>query len=148
MSQPTRAAWIEIKRKALNILATITSQPIRAAWIEIVKPVSVRHTLMSQPIRAAWIEIILGNPASSTAVSRSPFGLRGLKSPACTTHWKAGKSQPSWAAWIEISSEPPYLSFGFKSQPSWAAWIEITGNLSKLSRARSQPTRAAWIEIV
>jgi hypothetical protein len=80
-------------------------------------------------------------------------------------------SQPSWAAWIEISvlflPSVPYLS-----QPSWAAWIEIYMHLATPStrfcrsplglrglkygwglyfaadRKMSQPSWAAWIEII
>ena len=33
------------------------SQPIRAAWIEIILKRGKRHDYLSQPIRAAWIEI-------------------------------------------------------------------------------------------
>ena len=33
-------------------------------------------------------------------------------------------SQPSWGAWIEITSAAGIV-VAFKSQPSWAAWIEI-----------------------
>lgn len=48
-------------------------------------------------------------------------------------------SQPSWAAWIEIStSGTPSLSLS--SRPSWAAWIEILRLLSK--------PLPAWIEML
>ena len=56
MSQPTRAAWIEIStlRRADGEVA---SQPTRAAWIEIANNSSTVQPRMSQPTRAAWIEI-------------------------------------------------------------------------------------------
>ena len=57
-SQPTRAAWIEIREKKSAALAYRSSQPTRAAWIEIVTfPKAI----------AAYF-------------GRSPLGLRGLKS--------------------------------------------------------------------
>ena len=38
------------------------------------------------------------------------------------------KSQPSWAAWIEIYALVLYRKFRRPSQPSWAAWIEMLIN--------------------
>ena len=35
------------------------------------------------------------------------------------------RSQPAWAAWIEISSDSPAQLIASASQPAWAAWIEI-----------------------
>ena len=103
--------------------------------------------LLSQPSWAAWIEISALWQTAAPGCSRSPHGLRGLKLfPApdvfnnirCRSpHGLRGLkylsgghnqqkllSQPSWAAWIEISlrSAAPACS---ASQPSWAAWIEI-----------------------
>ena len=80
------------------------------------------------------------------------------------------ESQPSWAAWIEMSniagqvSKPfcrsPLGLRGLKlntitnttkgerlSQPSWAAWIEIYFVASAYKHHKSQPSWAAWIEI-
>ena len=57
-------------------------------------------------------------------------------------------SQPSWAAWIEISPPMFNSSNAVKSQPSWAAWIEILTSLEALPCYPSQPSWAAWIEIV
>ena len=100
---------------------------------------------------------------------RSPLGLRGLKSISLDVLMVFMLSQPTRAAWIEISKvqhilgstsgRSPlglrglkyFLERSFKkwnkSQPTRAAWIEIfrEGNVFKYSL--SQPTRAAWIEI-
>ena len=79
------------------------------------------------------------------------------------------KSQPAWAAWIEIESFLRLPDRFSLSQPAWAAWIEMVKRLhivSLLSRSphglrglkfnaeifttgksTSQPAWAAWIEI-
>ena len=56
------------------------SQPIRAAWIEIAVPCVTVLLSLSQPIRAAWIEIGMSLDTGIWRNRRSPFGLRGLKS--------------------------------------------------------------------
>ena len=79
---------------------------------------------------------------------RSPLGLRGLKSfQGKSVKLKYLLSQPTRAAWIEITggSLPP--STAFTSQPTRAAWIEIEIFKIDLDDYESQPTRAAWIEI-
>ena len=81
MSQPTRAAWIEIhqpyfqaalgelsrsplglrglKFEIIEAMQKISkSQPTRAAWIEIRFTSILRSFSLSQPTRAAWIEIL------------------------------------------------------------------------------------------
>ena len=62
-------------------------------------------------------------------ISRSPLGLRGLKSsaPGLLCRWL--QSQPSWAAWIEIRMLSINSLYRW-SQPSWAAWIEIAATSS------------------
>ena len=45
------------------------------------------------------------------------------------------KSQPSWAAWIEILIICKILLSAFLSQPSWAAWIEIKIDLEVREKA-------------
>ena len=101
----------------------------------------------SQPSWAAWIEITVLLPACSSAMGRSPLGLRGLKYHIACIGILDIVSQPSWAAWIEISTSgtpSPSLS----SQPSWAAWIEIIACALAGNVSVSQPSWAAWIEIV
>ena len=56
------------------------------------------------------------------------------------------KSQPSWAAWIEITPHTSLTNLT-GSQPSWAAWIEIFSYLALIITLMSQPSWAAWIEI-
>ena len=59
LSQPIRAAWIEINFLLKTFIFQHLSQPIRAAWIEIVRDLHGNlDDSLSQPIRAAWIEII------------------------------------------------------------------------------------------
>ena len=59
LSQPTRAAWIEIYLFAAAYYKQ-KSQPTRAAWIEIKEVTIMAETkTRSQPTRAAWIEIII-----------------------------------------------------------------------------------------
>ena len=79
---------------------------------------------------------------------RSPLGLRGLKLfLALSARIMYERSQPSWAAWIEIVCTAYRWRQG-KSQPSWAAWIEIAMFFSFLRPPVSQPSWAAWIEIL
>ena len=56
-------------------------------------------------------------------------------------------SQPSWAAWIEITTSSEFECIN-RSQPSWAAWIEMS-SFSAITALEnwSQPSWAAWIEI-
>ena len=56
---------------------------------------------------------------------RSPLGLRGLKSFLDDTWQQGNWSQPSWAAWIEITRYLPYLVHVLVAA-LLAAWIEIT----------------------
>ncbi len=101
----------------------------------------------SQPTRAAWIEMLPALAFLSSALGRSPLGLRGLKS--YTNHVTVTKSpsQPTRAAWIEIEKELKAVQAELASQPTRAAWIEICNFPVQCLAARSQPTRAAWIEI-
>ena len=52
-------------------------------------------------------------------------------------------SQPSWAAWIEISEVVNKTRYTM-SQPSWAAWIEI----GRCNRASGDFTVAALLGCV
>ncbi len=55
------------------------SQPTRAAWIEIFSQVAHALNTRSQPTRAAWIEILNVQTCCRLHAGRSPLGLRGLK---------------------------------------------------------------------
>ena len=59
-----------------------------------------------------------------------------------------GKSQPSWAAWIEIANLTLKCLISAASQPTRAAWIEMLSEIGFNIKPWSQPTRAAWIEIL
>ena len=52
--------------------------------------------------------------------------------PACVQ-----TSQPSWAAWIEIS-KVFFNSSTASSQPSWAAWIEMLSKIRNYEEALSR----------
>ena len=80
--------------------------------------------------------------------SRSPLGLRGLKFAGTSVLNYGVVSQPTRAAWIEMSFPALFQQSLSKSQPTRAAWIEIMLALFfSPFRKVSQPTRAAWIEI-
>ena len=57
------------------------------------------------------------------------------------------KSQPTRAAWIEITFDFYHLLLLVESQPTRAAWIEMERTIKYFDDDKSQPTRAAWIEI-
>ncbi len=103
LSQPTRAAWIEIiTLKRFN--PAFASQPTRAAWIEITYgPKIHRLQVRSQPTRAAWIEINTSAYTKYFQYRRSPLGLRGLKYRCASASPLRPRSQPTRAAWIEMS---------------------------------------------
>ena len=58
LSQPTRAAWIEIVDITWYEPNKRRSQPTRAAWIEIIWWNNDGAAIVSQPTRAAWIEML------------------------------------------------------------------------------------------
>ena len=57
----------------------------------------------SHPSRGAWIEIARYVNASMGSMSRTPHGVRGLKSPDIVQDGVAYWSHPSRGAWIEIN---------------------------------------------
>ena len=59
--------------------STTLSQPTRAAWIEINHQREESIEGQSQPTRAAWIEIMQRRRIWQMFSGRSPLGLRGLK---------------------------------------------------------------------
>ena len=125
------------------------SQPTRAAWIEIALLCKTGIDVGSQPTRAAWIEMISRGCSLRWGSCRSPLGLRGLKS-FCfwRSFWYWQLSQPTRAAWIEMFIAI-YNALLSPSQPTRAAWIEICSCVPKIPRyLQSQPTRAAWIEML
>ena len=79
---------------------------------------------------------------------RSPLGLRGLKYRSFCPLLLRRASQPTRAAWIEISHVAMYNTRFLKSQPTRAAWIEMLLFILRRTAKQSQPTRAAWIEIL
>ena len=56
----------------------------------------------SHPARGAWIEIFSVLPFTSTAKSRTPQGVRGLKLSGSWGHLHNDKSHPARGAWIEM----------------------------------------------
>ena len=108
LSQPSWAAWIEIAGKTSAELIAM-SQPSWAAWIEIPQQGFYKLMPKSQPSWAAWIEIKGELAPRNSSGSRSPLGLRGLKSCHANLYSNIFVSQPSWAAWIEILRLKPCL---------------------------------------
>ena len=81
-SHPTRGAWIEIVDTE-KILVYYRSHPTRGAWIEIsYGTIEDADDQMSHPTRGAWIEITAALMAAQEVISRTPHGVRGLKSTA------------------------------------------------------------------
>ena len=56
----------------------------------------------SHPSRGAWIEINSDRGLSGWLASRTPRGVRGLKSDDHIRYFACGESHPSRGAWIEI----------------------------------------------
>ncbi len=78
-SHPARGAWIEISSVWLR-LRMVKSHPARGAWIEIRVVLHYPRQHMSHPARGAWIEISKPESAITRKWSRTPQGVRGLKS--------------------------------------------------------------------
>ena len=125
-SHPAWGAWIEIK--ILNLIFLLPncrtphgvrglkfmwitlasypqeSHPAWGAWIEIM----FRHHnipyIRSHPAWGAWIEIKALFTAFIAFESRTPHGVRGLKSTIFMGYIYHHRSHPAWGAWIEISA--------------------------------------------
>ena len=124
-SHPSRGAWIEIQLKTKAGMSYLRrtprgvrglkspspaahprpsrSHPSRGAWIEINIDGVCLLDGGSHPSRGAWIEITVPRSASSST-SRTPRGVRGLKSFTVGLIWPIAWSHPSRGAWIEIWS--------------------------------------------
>ena len=145
-SHPSRGAWIEISglcpsvwlynsrtphgvrglklpSMAVSTLLMV-SHPSRGAWIEIEESCPVVDDMMSHPSRGAWIEISSSPGLKVTLLSRTPHGVRGLKSQRHKANVQTAWSHPSRGAWIEINRRNFCLRFP-ASHPSRGAWIEI-----------------------
>ena len=102
-SHPSRGAWIEISAVTLNVYScprrtprgvrglkflfaalrsrTPGSHPSRGAWIEIFPTKFSKNRIStSHPSRGAWIEIVRMVKKDLKQKSRTPRGVRGLKS--------------------------------------------------------------------
>ena len=98
--------------------------------------------------RAAWIEIVMPVTSSSTGSCRSPRGLRGLKFCDKIPCHRHHKSQPSWAAWIEIGFALQFIKFGRLSRcPHGKRGLKSLDTKISNKYPTSLPTWAAWIEI-
>ena len=78
------------------------SHPARGAWIEILLDDSHVQALLSHPARGAWIEIQFDDRNRKVIDSRTPQGVRGLKSGYEPCKGAGGRSHPARGAWIEI----------------------------------------------
>ena len=88
------------------------SHPSRGAWIEIGQHQDTARQPESHPSRGAWIEIVLSHKNSTRSASRTPHGVRGLKSHVSRVGHHGASSHPSRGAWIEI----------FRVSRSWGQW--------------------------
>ena len=102
-SHPARGAWIEMfNRSSKRLTLGIASHPARGAWIEICETARHSRAAQSHPARGAWIEIRPLSIASTSCGSRTPQGVRGLKSLAWLSDTDFYRSHPARGAWIEI----------------------------------------------
>ena len=58
------------------------------------------------------------------------------------------RSQPSWAAWIEIPTLERYWPYGFCRSPLGLRGLKSIEDVSWIDALGSQPSWAAWIEII
>ena len=118
-----RRAWIEIFVEC-HPISTRRSLSLRRAWIEIPRCRPGTWLRGSLSLRRAWIEIGSLAHFSALAVSRSPYGERGLKFDTGGHCVFRIKSLSLRRAWIEISkgagkrvsemSRSPYGERGLK----------------------------------
>ena len=78
--------------------------------------------------------------------SRTPHGVRGLKSDSIPEGIAHDASHPSRGAWIEILDSLVCRTRP-ASHPSRGAWIEIADRHRSRHHHKSHPSRGAWIEI-
>ena len=103
------------------------SHPTRGAWIEMSMTATLyRASSPSHPTRGAWIEIGRVGIATMIAGSRTPPGVRGLKSHISLHRYIEWKSHPTRGAWIEIPSLASAATHIISSHPTRGAWIEIS----------------------
>ena len=80
--------------------------------------------------------------------SRTPHGVRGLKSLLIVHRKPPQQSHPSRGAWIEMK-QLLGLSLDPTSHPSRGAWIEICVSARIINMTfKSHPSRGAWIEML
>ena len=79
-------------------------------------------------------------------MSRTPHGVRGLKSQLIILPSVGRVSHPSRGAWIEIRRQWR-KRMCCMSHPVRGAWIEIPEGRRFLCCGKSHPSRGAWIEI-
>ena len=89
----------------MHFVHSIKSHPSRGAWIEIFrKTIDNRISIWSHPSRGAWIEIVHAPQGQHRQGSRTPHGVRGLKS--------------DWSVlWLHPSSRTPHGVRGLKFRP-------------------------------
>ena len=78
-SQPTRAAWIEMRISTGKASNCSRRSPLGLRGLKYQDTHLLFLSAKSQPSWAAWIEMDIARRSARRAISRSPFGLRGLK---------------------------------------------------------------------
>ena len=107
MSHPVRGAWIEIRKVIADVIAVIPSHPVRGAWIEILKKnLRIINKAKSHPVRGAWIEILPTTRGFGRIESRTPSGVRGLKSTACAADMFGISRTPSGVRGLKWHPSP------------------------------------------
>ena len=123
-SQPSWAAWIEIKgelaprnssgsRSPLGLRGLKYCHYIAFALVHRRSPLGLRG-LKSQPVAIS----------NKTPYGRSPLGLRGLKLPTPAEPARRFCRSPLGLRGLKYKKSIGKIRYR-KSQPSWAAWIEI-----------------------
>ena len=131
----------------VNVSACLASHPSRGAWIEIPRTTGWRGVSVSHPSRGAWIEILASARRRACFASRTPHGVRGLKSglPLLRRNGR-GRRTPHGVRGLKFAGVPRRCRRGW-SHPSRGAWIEINAWNAVKNGVSSHPSRGAWIEI-
>ena len=124
------------------------SHPPRGAWIEILFRTLQNRILSSHPPRGAWIEIWSNPEFLLGGDSRTPHGVRGLKSlRGITIYNNEAKSHPPRGAWIEIDLYACVYNAGTRRTPHGVRGLKFMPGLRTTQTITSHPPRGAWIEI-
>ena len=127
--------------------ATRPSHPARGAWIEICHLGRKAKARWSHPARGAWIEICVVETEYFAPQSRTPQGVRGLKSHERAACGNCPGRTPQGVRGLK-SCIRARTTTSSSSRPARGAWIEMPQPLKQMpASCTSRPARGAWIEI-